>query len=69
MDNTYATIQHPNRRGSQDVADDGGNYATLRGTDNHGNHRDVRSSKVNEVPVLIVPRFLSYEKMTLVSDV
>ena len=42
VDNTYATIQHPNRRGSHDIADDGGNYATLRGTDSHGNHRDVR---------------------------
>ncbi|XP_052129450.1 uncharacterized protein LOC127750865 [Frankliniella occidentalis] len=41
VDNTYATIQHPNRRGSNDAADDGGNYATLRGTDNHGNHRDM----------------------------
>ncbi|KAJ1523428.1 hypothetical protein ONE63_001290 [Megalurothrips usitatus] len=41
VDNTYATIQHPNRRGSHDAADDGGNYATLRGTDNHGNHRDM----------------------------
>ncbi|CAH1176398.1 unnamed protein product [Phaedon cochleariae] len=47
-DNTYATIQHPNRRGSShlasmSIADDLADYATLSGVPNHKNESNNSS--------------------------